>query len=220
MKLKNSEWLKWLQNEIDKGYYKKLEEFLELEYANKTIFPPQSEIFNALEITPPQKIKLVILGQDPYHKKGQAHGLSFSVNNGIAIPPSLRNIFKEIENDLAVKNINTDLTPWANQGVLLLNTVLTVVEGKADSHKDKGWEKVTDSIISQISNNNKGVIFLLWGSKAIKKKILIDITTHFILEAPHPSPLSSYRGFFGCKHFSKANKILVELGKEPINWQT
>jgi len=220
MKLKNSEWLKWLQNEIDKGYYKKLEEFLELEYANKTIFPPRSDIFNALEITTPQKIKLVILGQDPYHKKGQAHGLSFSVNNGIAITPSLRNIFKEIENDLAVKNINTDLTPWAQQGVLLLNTVLTVEEGKADSHKEQGWEKYTDSIISQISNNNKGVIFLLWGSKAIKKKILIDITTHFILEAPHPSPLSSYRGFFGCKHFSKANKILVELGKEPINWQT
>lgn len=220
MRLKEKEWKKWLNVELEKDYYLSLSQFLEQEYSNKTIYPPREKIFAALDNTPPDEIKVVIIGQDPYHQKNQANGLAFSVENNVPLPPSLKNIFQELKMDIGVINYKSDLLSWAKQGVLLLNTVLTVEEGKADAHKNKGWEKFTDAIIKQISENRKGIIFLLWGSKAIKKKNLIDSDVHFILEAPHPSPLSSYRGFFGCKHFSKSNNILKKMGKKPINWQT
>ncbi|MBR9832174.1 uracil-DNA glycosylase [Acidiluteibacter ferrifornacis] len=220
MRLKEKEWKKWLNVEFEKEYYLSLSQFLEQEYSNKTIYPPREKIFAALDNTPPDEIKVVIIGQDPYHQKNQANGLAFSVENDVPLPPSLKNIFQELKMDVGVINYKSDLLSWAKQGVLLLNTVLTVEEGKADAHKNKGWEKFTDAIIKQISENRKGIIFLLWGSKAIKKKNLIDSDVHYILEAPHPSPLSSYRGFFGCKHFSKSNNILKKMGKKPINWQT
>lgn len=220
MRLKEKEWKKWLNVEFEKEYYLSLSQFLEQEYSNKTIYPPREKIFVALDNTPPDEIKVVIIGQDPYHQKNQANGLAFSVENDVPLPPSLKNIFQELKMDVGVINYKSDLLSWAKQGVLLLNTVLTVEEGKADAHKNKGWEKFTDAIIKQISENRKGIIFLLWGSKAIKKKNLIDSDVHYILEAPHPSPLSSYRGFFGCKHFSKSNNILKKMGKKPINWQT
>lgn len=220
MRLKEKEWKKWLNVEFEKDYYLSLSQFLEQEYSNKTIYPPREKIFAALDNTPPDEIKVVIIGQDPYHQKNQANGLAFSVENDVPLPPSLKNIFQELKMDVGVINYKSDLLSWAKQGVLLLNTVLTVEEGKADAHKNKGWEKFTDAIIKQISENRKGIIFLLWGSKAIKKKNLIDSDVHYILEAPHPSPLSSYRGFFGCKHFSKSNNILKKMGKKPINWQT
>lgn len=220
MRLKENEWKKWLNVEFEKEYYLSLSQFLEQEYSNKTIYPPREKIFAALDNTPPDEIKVVIIGQDPYHQKNQANGLAFSVENDVPLPPSLKNIFQELKMDVGVINYKSDLLSWAKQGVLLLNTVLTVEEGKADAHKNKGWEKFTDAIIKQISENRKGIIFLLWGSKAIKKKNLIDSDVHYILEAPHPSPLSSYRGFFGCKHFSKSNNILKKMGKKPINWQT
>jgi len=220
MQLKEKEWKKWLNVELEKDYYLSLSQFLEQEYSNKTIYPPREKIFAALENTPPDEIKVVIIGQDPYHQKNQANGLAFSVENDVPLPPSLKNIFQELKMDVGVINFKSNLLSWAKQGVLLLNTVLTVEEGKADAHKNKGWEKFTDAIIKQISENRKGIIFLLWGSKAIKKKNLIDSDLHYILEAPHPSPLSSYRGFFGCKHFSKSNNILKKMGKKPINWQT
>ena len=194
---------------------------------DNTIYPPQNLLLNALELLPFDKVKVVIIGQDPYHGEGQAHGLAFSVPNGIKCPPSLRNIIKEINNDDELQNSqfsltcsdDFNLTNWAKQGVLLINSVLSVVDSKPASHRKKlGWENLTDSIIESLSSKSEGIVFMLWGNDAKKKKILIDDNKHLILEAVHPSPLSANRGFFGCKHFSKANKFLLEHGKTPINW--
>lgn len=183
------------------------------------VFPPAKLIFNAFEHTPFDRVKVVILGQDPYHNIGQAHGLSFSVNDKIQQPPSLVNIFKEIESDLGVPVPQTgNLTRWADQGVLLLNATLTVVAHQAASHQNRGWEEFTDAAIRKLAQQREHVVFLLWGSYAQKKSLFIDPTKHLVLKAPHPSPLSSYRGFFGCKHFSKTNQYLQQKGIEPIQW--
>lgn len=184
------------------------------------VFPPDTQIFDAFALTPPAKLKVVILGQDPYHGKDQAHGLCFSVQKGNKIPPSLRNIYKELSDDINgfVIPEHGDLTAWATQGILLLNTVLTVQQGNANSHRKIGWEQFTDSVITTISTQLCDVIFVLWGAPAQKKLKLIDSTKHFVLTAPHPSPLSAHRGFLGCKHFSQINQRLVALGHEPIDW--
>eukprot|EP00919_Chromeraceae_sp_WS-2016_P043269 GHVR01103349.1.p1 GENE.GHVR01103349.1~~GHVR01103349.1.p1 ORF type:complete len:198 (+),score=27.74 GHVR01103349.1:86-679(+) len=194
----------------------KLKKFLATEKANKkTIFPHSKNWFKAFELTAFNKVRVVIIGQDPYHGKGQAHGLCFSVPNGITTPPSLKNIFKELKEDLNIDNKNTDLSPWAKQGVLLLNSVLTVEDSLAASHANQGWEQFVDTAIEQLSEHRENIVFLLWGTYAQKKTQLIDSNKHKILSAPHPSPLSVYRGFFGCKHFSKTNQYL----NPPINWQ-
>lgn len=212
-------WYELLKEEFDKPYFKTLQKFLDDEYANFEIYPSQDKIFNAINRVPLDKVKVVIIGQDPYHEPNQAQGLSFSVPEDVKIPPSLENIIKEIEDDLKITCIkNGNLERWANQGVLLLNTVLTVRRGQANSHKDKGWEKITRKIIELVGKRQDPVVFLLWGSYAQNYANLIG-PQHLILKAPHPSPLSSYRGFFGCKHFSKCNDFLVAHGKEPINWQ-
>lgn len=214
-------WKPYLQNEFEKDYMKNLSSFLSKEKsAKKNIFPKSADIFNAYNSCPFEEIKVVIIGQDPYHGQNQAHGLCFSVLPPTPPPPSLQNIFKELESDLGLKKPNHgDLTSWAKQGVFLLNDVLTVEEGKAHSHKEQGWEKFTDRSIEVLNEAHRGLIFLLWGSPAQKKGQKIDGTKHFILKAPHPSPLSSYRGFFGCKHFSETNKILEKQGKKIIDWQ-
>ena len=213
-------WKNALAGEFDKDYFVSLVRFLHSEKAaGKRIFPPGKLIFRAFELTPVDKVKVVILGQDPYHGPGQAMGLSFSVPQGVKAPPSLVNIFKEIESDLGIRMSGSpDLEPWARQGVLLLNTALTVQEGIATSHSRIGWQYFTDAVIKYISDNCDGVVFLLWGRHAREKKELIDQTKHHVLEAAHPSPLAGGR-FFGCRHFSKTNKILMEEGKTPINWQ-
>lgn len=213
-------WKNALAGEFDKDYFVSLVRFLHSEKAaGKRIFPPGKLIFRAFELTPVDKVKVVILGQDPYHGPGQAMGLSFSVPQGVKAPPSLVNIFKEIESDLGIRMSGSpDLEPWARQGVLLLNTALTVQEGIATSHSRIGWQYFTDAVIKYISDNCEGVVFLLWGRHAQEKKELIDQTKHHVLEAAHPSPLAGGR-FFGCRHFSKTNKILMEEGKTPINWQ-
>ena len=214
-------WLDFIENENEKEYFIKLQQFINNEIASgKTIYPQQEDRFNAFGLTELKNTKVVILGQDPYHGEGQAHGLSFSVSNGIKLPPSLRNIYKELADDLRWSTIpeNGDLSSWAKQGVLLINAVLTVEKANAGSHAKKGWEQFTDNVIKHINENCEGVIFLLWGSYAIKKSKLIDIDKHHILTAVHPSPLSAYRGFFGCKHFSQANKLLTGQGKGVINW--
>ena len=212
-------WQEVLQTEFDKPYFENLVGFVKQEYASRTIFPPAGQIFSAFNTCPFNDVKVVILGQDPYHGPGQAHGLCFSVNDGIPFPPSLQNIFKEISSDLGLQIPSSgNLTRWAEQGVLLLNATLTVRASQAGSHQGKGWEEFTDSVIKIISEKAENVVFILWGSYAIKKKALIDASKHCILTAPHPSPLSSYRGFFGCKHFSKANEYLKSIGKEEIKW--
>lgn len=212
-------WQEVLQPEFDKPYFENLVGFVKQEYASRTIFPPAGQIFNAFNTCPFNNVKVVILGQDPYHGPGQAHGLCFSVNDGIPFPPSLQNIFKEITADLGFPAPKTgNLTRWAEQGVLLLNATLTVRASQAGSHQGKGWEEFTDSVIKIISEKSENVVFILWGSYAIKKKALINASKHCILTAPHPSPLSSYRGFFGCKHFSKTNEYLQSVGKTPIAW--
>lgn len=213
-------WKRALQDEFAKPYFASLVEFLHREKAGGTrIFPPGGEIFKAFELTPLDKVKVVILGQDPYHGYGQAMGLSFSVPANVPAPPSLKNIFKEIESDLGVRMSGCpDLTPWAEQGVLLLNAVLTVREGAAASHSKIGWQEFTDAVIKCISDNCSGVVFLLWGNFARNKKVLIDSTKHYVLEAAHPSPLAGGR-FFGCRHFSKTNELLNLQGKTPIDWQ-
>jgi len=188
------------------------------DYENFDIYPVKENIFKAFELTDYSEVKVVILGQDPYHQKGQANGLAFSVENGVKIPPSLRNIFKEVNNDLGITNINTDLSKWAKQGVLLLNTVLTVKDSKPKSYANTFWNKFTDEVISKVSEKGN-VIFLLWGNDAINKSKLIN-DNNFILTSTHPSPLSAYRGFLGCKHFSKTNDILKELNKDIIDWST
>ena len=212
-------WQEVLQVEFDKPYFESLVSFVKQEYASNTIFPPARQIFNAFNTCPFNNVKVVILGQDPYHGPGQAHGLCFSVNDGIQFPPSLQNIFKEITSDLGIPAPKTgNLTRWAEQGVLLLNATLTVRASQAGSHQGKGWQEFTDAVIKTISEKAENVVFILWGSYAIKKKSLINPSKHCILTAPHPSPLSSYRGFFGCKHFSQTNTYLTSKGKTPIEW--
>lgn len=212
-------WFLLLQDEFAKDYFKSLQDFLKGEYATKTIFPQEENIFNALNYVPFDKVKVVIIGQDPYHEPGQAQGLSFSVPQNFPYPPSLVNIFKEIEDDLQIKCLPSgDLTRWAKQGVLLLNSVLTVRQGQANSHKDKGWERLTGKIIQLLGKKKEPVVFMLWGSHAQKFEPLIE-KQHLVLKAAHPSPLSAYRGFFGCKHFSKCNKFLKEKGLGEIDWR-
>lgn len=212
-------WDDILKEEYNKPYFEKLMNFIEDEYSNYTIYPDKNNIYNALKLTPPEKVKVVILGQDPYINKDQANGLSFSVQPGIAIPPSLRNIFREQRKDLGIIQPNSgDLTKWAKQGVLLLNTTLTVRAGLSNSHQGKGWGIFTDSIIKYLGQK-ENIVFMLWGNSAKAKKKLIDSSKNLILEAAHPSPLSATRGFFGCQHFSKANNYLIEHNLSPIDWQ-
>lgn len=213
-------WEKLIEVEEQKDYFKKLKDEIDKRYETSNVFPEKQNIFKAFTLTSLDNLKVVILGQDPYHGFGQAQGLSFSTPANIKNPPSMVNILKEINDDLQKKSFceDGDLTPWAKDGVLLLNTILTVEESKPKSHHNLGWEIFTDNIIKYISDNKKDIVFILWGSPAIAKTKLIDTKKHHILSAPHPSPLSSYRGFFGCKHFSKTNEILRNLGKEQINW--
>ncbi|KLD96677.1 uracil-DNA glycosylase [Aliarcobacter butzleri] len=213
-------WKDIIENEQQKPYYGKLKEEIDKRYENSIVFPEKQNIFKAFSLTKFEDLKVVILGQDPYHGFGQAQGLSFSTPSNIKNPPSMVNILKEINDDLGKKSVceDGDLTPWAKQGIMLLNTILTVEQGLAKSHHNLGWEIFTDNIIKYISDNKENVIFLLWGSPAISKTKLIDKNKHFILTAPHPSPLSVYRGFYGCKHFSKTNEILKKLNKEEIIW--
>lgn len=216
---KNS-WDSKLEEEMAKPYFLDMLNFLDVEYSNKKIYPPRGKIFNALKTTPFGNIKVVILGQDPYHGYGQAHGLCFSVNRGVALPPSLKNIYKEMEDDLGIIQPNHGyLQSWANQGVLMLNTVLTVEEGKPNSHAKLGWQTFTDQIIKIANTQESPIVFLLWGRNAINKAKFINQNKHLVLTSVHPSPLSAYGGFFGCKHFSKCNDFLVKNRLEPINWQ-
>ncbi len=214
-------WHAALADEFKASYMHKLAAFLAAEVqAGKTIYPPRESYFHALNLTPPSAVKVVIIGQDPYHGVGQAHGLSFSVQPGMDVPPSLRNMYKELEDDLGVTHPGHGfLEGWAHEGVLMLNAVLSVEAHKAGSHQKKGWEKFTDRIIEVLNSQQDGLVFILWGGHAQKKGAGIDRTRHLVLEGPHPSPLSSYRGFFGCKHFSKANAYLESQGKKPVNWQ-
>lgn len=214
----NKKWDVVLKEELNKDYFKKLGIFVKREYKQKTVFPPYENIFDALRFTDYDNVKVVILGQDPYHGLGEAHGLSFSVRKGIKMPPSLLNIFKELKSDLGIDRTNTDLTDWAKQGVLLLNSIMTVEKDKPLSHKDKGWEIFTDNIIKLLNEREDPVIFILWGNFARSKKALITNSRHKIIESAHPSPLSANRGFFGSKPFSKANIYLKEMNKEPIQW--
>jgi uracil-DNA glycosylase len=215
------EWLQLLQSEFDAPYMQQLRKFLATEKAaGKTIYPPGSLWFNALNHTPFSKVKVVILGQDPYHGPHQAHGLCFSVMEGVKPPPSLLNIFAEIKRDLGLEQpAHGNLTAWADQGVLLLNAVLTVEQSKAGAHQGKGWETFTDRVVALLNEQRKHLVFLLWGSYAQKKGALIDRNKHLVLTSPHPSPLSAYRGFIGNGHFSQANLYLQKNGLEPINWQ-
>lgn len=215
-----NDWDEVLRGEFEKEYYLKLREFLKQEYFTRKIFPDMYDIFNALKYTPYNNVKAVIIGQDPYHGEGQAHGLCFSVREGIEKPPSLKNIFKELHDDTGfTEPENGTLTKWAEDGVLLLNAVLTVREGQANSHQGKGWEIFTDTVISHLNKREKPMVFILWGRNARNKKTLITNPAHKILEAAHPSPLSAYNGFFGCRHFSETNKFLKANGIEEINWQ-
>ncbi len=216
----SEEWDEILKEEFLAPSYLSLREFLKKEYSTKTIYPSMYNIFNSMKLTPFYNVKVVILGQDPYHEEGQAMGLSFSVPKGVIKPPSLVNIYKEIEGELNVKMPDSgDLTGLSKQGVLLLNTVLTVREHQANSHKNQGWEEFTDGVIKKISNLKEHVVFLLWGANARSKKELIDLNKHLVLECVHPSPLSAYNGFFGCNHFIKTNEYLVKFGNEPIKWE-
>ena len=214
-----SSWKQHLAEEWDKDYFVKLTDFVRQEYRTKTIFPPAAKIFAAFDACPFDHVNVVILGQDPYHDVGQANGLCFSVEPGIPMPPSLINIFKEIKSDIGTDMPeNGDLSRWAEQGVLLLNATLTVEAHKAASHQGKGWEEFTDEVIMRLANDRENLVFMLWGSYAIKKGAFIDRNRHLVLTSPHPSPLSAYRGFFGNKHFSKANEYLTLHKKEPITW--
>jgi uracil-DNA glycosylase len=219
LKLENS-WKQRIEPEFHKDYMKKLKAFLKTQYDNKkTIYPKGDQYFAALNLTPFEKVKVVIIGQDPYHGPGQAHGLSFSVPEGVRFPPSLQNIFKELHDDLGIPKPKTgNLKKWADQGVLLLNAVLTVESGKAASHQGKGWEQFTDSVIHALNKEKEHLVFILWGSYAQKKGAFIDRKKHLVIEGPHPSPLSSHRGFFGSKPFSKTNTYLKAHGIKPIDW--
>ena len=214
----SEKWKKILYSEFSKDYFKNLNNFLIEEYKNYTVYPKKEHIFAAINKTEFEKVKIVIIGQDPYHAKNQANGIAFSVNDNISNPPSLKNILKELADDLNKDTKHVNLVDWANQGVLLLNSILTVRESFPGSHKNKGWEIFTDFLIESLANERKNLIFIIWGAQAKKKITSIDLSNHYILESPHPSPLSSYRGFFGCKHFSKANKILRNLNKKEIKW--
>lgn len=212
-------WKRVLGSEFEKEYFKTLRDFIHSEYRNKTIYPPAKQIFNAFDSCPFESVKVVILGQDPYHEPSQAHGLSFSVLPPCPPPPSLVNIYKEIRSDVGdLVSANGDLTDWSRQGVLLLNATLTVEAHKAGSHQNKGWETFTDSAIKALAENREHLVFMLWGSYAQRKGAFIDRSRHLVLQAPHPSPLSAYRGFFGCKHFSAANTYLISQGLSPIVW--
>ena len=217
----SGDWLPVLQEEFRKPYYKQLYEFVKSEYSTRTIYPPACDIFNALHLTPLKDVRVVILGQDPYHGEHQAHGLCFSVlPDQPDIPPSLVNIFRELHDDLGCRMPdNGCLVHWAEQGVLLLNTVLTVRAHQPASHQNKGWEQFTDAIIHAVSEQDRPIVFMLWGSQAQTKAPMLRNPKHLILRAPHPSPLSAYRGFFGCGHFSKCNEFLVQHGAAPIDWQ-
>lgn len=214
-----NDWDIMLQDEFDRPYFKRLENFLTEEGARYEIYPPQADVFNALRYSSFQDTKVVILGQDPYHEPGQAHGLCFSVNKGVTIPPSLVNIYKEIENDLGIKMPGHGyLADWAKQGVLLLNTVLTVRRGQANSHKGKGWEIFTDRIVEILNQRQKPMVFILWGANAKSKTELITNKEHMVITGAHPSPLSAWKGFFGGRYFSKANRYLEITGQEPVDW--
>ena len=216
----NNDWLEALRGEFKKPYYKSLFERVKSEYSSRQIFPPADDIFNAFHLTPLSQVKVVILGQDPYHNVGQAHGLCFSVRKGVDVPPSLVNIYKELHDDLGCEIPNHGcLTKWAKQGVLMLNTVLTVRAHEANSHRGIGWEEFTDAAIGALNSQDRPIVFILWGSPAQKKARMLNNPNHLILKAPHPSPLSAYRGFFGSKPFSQANNFLKEHGLEPIDWQ-
>lgn len=214
----NNNWDIILKDEYEKEYFKNLLNYINEEYNNKTVYPLKENIFKALEYTDYNDIKVVILGQDPYHGEGEAQGLSFSIPNDIRITPSLRNIFKELKNDLNIERTNTDLSDWAKQGILLLNAILTVCKDTPLSHKDKGWEIFTDEIIKKINEREEPVVFILWGNYARSKKKLITNKKHYIIESAHPSPLSASRGFFDSKPFSKTNNILISINKESIRW--
>lgn len=216
----HNEWQEVLKYEFEAPYYEKLRQFLKKEYQEQVIFPEMNHIWEAFEWTPYDKVKVVILGQDPYHGPNQAHGLSFSVQPTIKTPPSLVNIFKELQSDLGIPPVNHGyLKSWAEQGVLLLNTVLTVRNGQANSHRGQGWETLTDAVIKKLNERATPIVFILWGKPSISKLKLIDTTRHAVITAPHPSPLSAYRGFFGSKPFSKTNEALIKFGETPINWQ-
>lgn len=220
MSIFRNDWAGLLASELEQPYYVQLRQFLKEEYATQTIYPGMHDIFNALQLTPYAGVKVVILGQDPYHGAGQAHGLSFSVKPGVPKPPSLLNMFKELQDDLGCTIPNHgNLAEWAEQGVLLLNTVLTVREGSPNSHKGKGWETFTDRVISHLNEREQPIVFILWGSHAQNKIQLITNKRHFIIRSVHPSPLSAHRGFFGSKPYSKANAYLRSLGMAEINWQ-
>ena len=215
-----NDWLPILNEQINTPSYQSLKAFLVHDYQETTVYPEMHHIWQAFEWTPYNEVKVVILGQDPYHGPNQAHGLSFSVLPNVKIPPSLANIYKELQSDLGIPPVNHGyLESWAKQGVLLLNTVLTVRKGQAHSHKGKGWEELTDAVIKKLSDRDKPMVFILWGSPSIKKRVLIDEKKHVVLTSVHPSPLSAYRGFFGSKPFSKTNEALIRFGEEPINWQ-
>ncbi len=214
-----NEWDELLKGEFEKDYYKKLRVFLANEYRSRTVYPDMYDIFNALKYTSYSDVKAIMIGQDPYHGEGQAHGLCFSVKRGVDIPPSLKNIYKELESDVGFKApSHGELIEWAKQGVLMLNAVLTVRAGEANSHKGMGWETFTDKVIELLNLRDEPIVFLLWGGNARRKKALITNPKHTVLEAAHPSPLSAYNGFFGCRHFSKTNEVLTKMGNSPIDW--
>ena len=216
----DNDWLPAVNAEFKKPYYAELYKFVKEEYSKVAVYPPSDEIFSALHLTPLSKVKVVIIGQDPYHNVGQAHGLCFSVRPEVEIPPSLVNIYKELQSDLGCKIPNNGyLVKWAEQGVLLLNTVLTVRAHQANSHQGKGWEQFTDAIIRAVNAEDRPIAYLLWGRPAQSKMSMLDNPKHKVFTAPHPSPLSAHRGFFGCKHFSQANAFLEENGLAPIDWQ-
>lgn len=216
----NNDWMEAIGREFQLPYYRELYQFVKSEYGRYLIYPNADDIFNAFHFTPLSQVKVVILGQDPYHNDGQAHGLCFSVKPEVEIPPSLVNIYKELQDDMGCYiPDNGYLEQWAKQGVLLLNTVLTVRAHQANSHQGKGWEQFTNAVIQAVNTQDRPIVFLLWGRPAQKKKAMLSNQKHLILEAPHPSPLSAYRGFFGSKPFSKANEFLIKNGIEPINWQ-
>ncbi len=216
----DNDWLPYLKPEFSKDYYKNLYNFVKEEYSTHIIFPPSEDIFNALKYTSLSDVKIVLLGQDPYHEEGQAHGMSFSVKPGIKTPPSLQNMYKEIKDEYGYDIPNNGyLMKWAEQGVLLLNTVLTVRNGAANSHKNKGWEQFTDAIIRTVNEQDRSIVYFLWGSNARAKKSLITNPKHLVLETVHPSPLSAYNGFFGCGHFKMANEYLEKNGIVPIDWK-
>ena len=220
MGMLQNDWAEAIGGEFKKPYYASLYRFIKEEYSTKVIYPPADDIFNAMHLTPLSQVKVLILGQDPYHNQGQAHGLCFSVRPEVDIPPSLENIYKELREDLGCEIPNNGyLVKWAQQGVLMLNTVLTVRAHQAFSHQGKGWEQFTDAIIREVNAQKRPIVYMLWGKPAQSKSPMLNNPEHLILKAPHPSPLSAYRGFFGCKHFSQANEFLASNGIDPIDWQ-